>query len=470
MASFFDQDVDQGSSVYTPEKTEQVLARADERDARKKRREEKRKKSSSKGLIMVPLNPGRMRLETKYSSQPTIPKTDFDIFNESISNPTTSATTTEATPNLSNTFSPSNKDLQKLTVNQNELQYGKEDEDFDPGDPIHLMTGITRVWRPPYWKERLLINREFQFVIKGTLRDLAADILNTNIYKLTGSKFWEMFQTGTKDDYWLCEEMSSMHNFRQHYHSITPITVHLDCASDLPFPVHLISQSNFDQNTNTYVPDQCNQAFFDDGVSKTTFKYLSTIEPGSKSSGMKKVSDFTVAYSPDYVRTIFKIQREQIKACWKVLAMGGNSVATILVGSHLEKTIIGLSNMSNPAFKDKRPLAERLTEQMIHAEQRDFWKTGKLWYMDLDSELVTNLVEFIESLTMTIPKFNELCYKIQPVPGVEWMNPATWSLQHIKKMGISKLIFGGNGNPDRVTQLLETKIFTVSVTMKHTYL
>ena len=465
MSSYWDQEVEPIVAPYTAEKGEKVFQKVNERDARKKRRSEKKKRDPHSGLITIPMNGVRSRTQ----ESPSASKTDFDLFNESISSnqPATPVVVAENSNQSSSSGQGAKKGIEKLDVDQNELQYGNQNEEFDPGDPIHLMTGITRVWRPPYWRLDLLICRDLQFNIRGPLSSFSTDVLEKNIYRLTGDKFWDVFKTGTKDDYWLSVEMNSMHTDRQIHKSVTPIMIEMQYSSDLPFKVHMISQCNFDGNSGQHVTDPCNQTFFDDPLSRMTYPFLCTIEPGSNVHEMKRVSDFRKAYSPDYVKTIFKIQREEIRACWKLIQNGKFSVATIAVGSHLEKIIFGLSNMSNAAFREKRPMAESLMRQMIVAKQTDFWKTGQMWYMELDPDLVVDLVDFIENLTLTIPRFYELCFRFQPVPGVEWTSPGTWSLKDIKDMGITKLVFGGGGT---ITQLLEQKIFTISVTMKYYYI
>ena len=473
MASYWEQErieTPEGNARYNVSVGARKIERSIERDQTRKRKSSTKKNND--GLITIPI-PGSTSQRLGSRESPA-GKTDFDLFNESISSSQSSLTGGTGDLGLQTVASSSNvvpnKDLQKINVDQNEIEYGKQNEEFMEGDPIHLLTGITRVWRPPYWRLDLLISRNHSFNIRGTLKELSNSILEKDIYRLSGEKFWQIFKTGTKDDYWLSIEMNSMHEDRQDHKTMTPIIMDIHYTSDLPFKIQMISQCNYDSNSRTHEIDQCNQTTFDDPISKNIYSILCTLEPGEHE--IEKVADFRKAYSPDYVKTIFKIKREEIKDCWQTIKNGRDIIATILVGSHLQRIVAGLANFSNAAFREKRPLAIELMTQMNAAEKRDFWNTGgkQYWFMPLDAGIVQDLVEFIEGLTLTIPRFHELFFKFQPVPGVEWTVPGTWSLKHVKDMGITKLVHGSTGNATLSQQLLEQKIFTISIDLKYYYI
>lgn len=441
-----------------PKKKNVDLNPKSKRDKRKKKKKEEDEEDESKSsILIVPNRLGASKIisgnkkstsgATKNSElQTPEKKNDFDIFNQSL------ASTSAASSSEPGTSQP-NPAEQSLVIYQKEMTQSvcQVDDDlpgerveFIPNDPINLLTGITRTWRPPYWYEPLLIFKDVEMRYTGTMDDFSKDLRSKNIFKIDGQCFKDIIVTSKKDTYWFSPEMTTMHEFRQQHDSITPLFIEISSSNGLPFDLHLISMCDYDKMTGNFLPDSCNQSFC---VKKTQngtelVKFLCTIPAGEKYTKSQLVADFRKDYSPECVKTIFLIQREEINACIHETNYNNNYIAYLKVGSHLEKIIIGLSDLSNIAFKDIKPKAEALCAEMIQSEQSNIFKDSQktMWYTQLTYPLFMDVKRFIENLSMTIPKYDKLCFKIQPVPGVSWTDVDTWSKEAIHRLGIKDLL------------------------------
>lgn len=428
------------------------------RDKRKDKDKQEDEDDSKSSILIIPNRLGASKVITssKKSNQTTPArstdqpekKNDFDIFNQSLGS-ANAASSSEPSPSQPSTSE------QNAVIYQKEIQHAhsQADEDnipterrieFIDNDPINLLSGITKTWRPPYWNKKLLIYKDLELRYTGTMDDFSKPLRKKNVIEITGQTFKDLITTTKKDTYWFSPEMTTMHEFRQLHNSITPLFIEISSSNGLPIDLHLISTCDFDKSTNTFVQDSCNQTFC---VKKTAIgtelmKFLAIIPSGEKFTKTQLVTDFSKDYSPEAVKTIFLIQREEINACIHATSYNSNYIAYLKVGSHLERIIMGLSDLKNIAFKDIRPKAEALVGEMVVSEQKNIFNDPLkiMWYTQLTYPLLMDVKNFIENLSMTIPKYENLCFRIQPVPGVSWTDTETWSKEAIKRLGIKNLI------------------------------
>jgi hypothetical protein len=302
-------------------------------------------------------------------------------------------------------------------------------------------TGLIIDWSPIFWRLDFLPHRKFSFHLQDTLEKFNSGENRNDMIILEGERFWDSFKTQQEDRFFLSALLQELHIFRQSYKTYTPFVFTARAHSDLPFSVSVISQCSHHSDGITMVMDACNQKT-KRSKNGNLYPIMFDIHPSSKLSKEEVVTDFRIPFSLDSIKTAFLMNIDKVRDSYRdIKAHTGRVVMFIRENSVLQQIIEALSNVNSPAFERVKIVASQLLEEMNKAQKMKLTaEDDTLWFSHLSPDNVYEIVNFIERITNSIPKYKHLALKVIPEGNAKWTDHTTWSRRYARESALDTFV------------------------------
>lgn len=301
-------------------------------------------------------------------------------------------------------------------------------------------TGLMIDWSPIFWRLDFLPHKKISFHLCNSLEKFGNIDAKNDTIIVEGVKFWDIFKTQQQDRFFLSALLQELHIFRQNYKTYTPFVITSKSHSDLPFPVSVISQCITHPDGITLLTDECNQKT-KRSKNGQFYPIMFDIYPSSKPGKETIVTDFRGPFSMDSIKTAFLMNIDKVRDSFREIRSNGRAMIFIRENSVLQQVIEALSEVKTPAFDRIKIVAAQLMIEMNNAQRMPLDKDdSSLWFSHLSADNVYEIVNFIENITNSIPKYKHLALKIVPEDGTRWTDYSSWSRRYVRSAALDTYV------------------------------
>lgn len=333
------------------------------------------------------------------------------------------------------------------------------------------VTGLIIDWSPVFWKRDFLPHRRISLKWSSTLEKFAGSDRKEDVITISGNHFWDIFKTKPEDRYFLSNPLQELHIFRQNYKSYTPFIITAKGNSDLPFPVSIVSQCDQGSDGISAITDACNQKIKRSAIGDM-YPVMCDIYPSSIPGKEVIVTDFRNAFSLDNLKTAFFMNVDKMRDSMREIHVTATkSIINIREGSVLQQVIEALSVVQTPTFESIRLVACQVVIQMNNASKQYFMGEDTLWFMNIPSENIHYIINFVENLSNSIPRYKNFSLKLVPEGNAKWTDASLWSRRYMRESGLEnvplpktsdeKTSSTSNGDNNAVAMLAKRIVFNV---------